>query len=189
MHVVMDGGTIDHCREAIESLVAYRTEPLLSLINARPRSPTIEEIRGDLSTTQGPRFQFPSCRERRFGDLGVAFGPHCSRDWGPAGAYRLHSEASRSAGGAAHDPPPRGQPLVRAAGSRGSHLQFLPGVIPCSNPRPRREDDPTIPIECQEDIIAALTAYVRFERFPNCGHSVINDAPERAFAVIRSFIA
>jgi proline iminopeptidase len=30
---------------------------------------------------------------------------------------------------------------------------------------------------------------VRFERFPNCGHSVINDAPERVFAVIRDFIA
>jgi proline iminopeptidase len=29
---------------------------------------------------------------------------------------------------------------------------------------------------------------VRFERFANCGHSVIADAPERAFAVIRDFI-
>jgi proline iminopeptidase len=46
-----------------------------------------------------------------------------------------------------------------------------------------------IPIECQEDIVEALPAYlVRFERFPDCGHSVITDAPERAFAVIRDFI-
>jgi hypothetical protein len=29
---------------------------------------------------------------------------------------------------------------------------------------------------------------VRFERFPNCGHSVIADAPERAFVVISDFI-
>jgi len=47
-----------------------------------------------------------------------------------------------------------------------------------------------IPIECQEDLVAALPAHrVRFERFKNCGHSVIADAPLRAFAVICDFIA
>jgi pimeloyl-ACP methyl ester carboxylesterase len=46
-----------------------------------------------------------------------------------------------------------------------------------------------IPIECQEDLVAALPAHlVRFERFPNCGHSVIADAPTRAFNIIRDFI-
>jgi hypothetical protein len=46
-----------------------------------------------------------------------------------------------------------------------------------------------IPIECQEDLVAALPAHlVRFERFSNCGHSVIADAPLRAFAVIRNYI-
>jgi hypothetical protein len=40
------------------------------------------------------------------------------------------------------------------------------------------EEDPMISIECQEDIAAALPAHlVRFERFPNCRHSVIADAP------------
>ena len=40
------------------------------------------------------------------------------------------------------------------------------------------------------DIAAALPAHlVRFERFPGCGHAVIPDAPERAMAVIRDFIA
>jgi hypothetical protein len=39
---------VEDCREAIERQVAYRTDPLISLINARPRSPTIEEIRGVL---------------------------------------------------------------------------------------------------------------------------------------------
>src|SRR5213593_4601623 len=52
------------------------------------------------------------------------------------------------------------------------------------------EDDPMTPIECQADIAAALPAHlVRFERFPGCGHAVLPDAPERALAVIRDFIA
>jgi proline iminopeptidase len=50
------------------------------------------------------------------------------------------------------------------------------------------EDDPMHPIESQADIAAALPAHlVRFERFPDCGHAVIPDAPERAMAVIRDF--
>jgi len=48
MYVVMGGGTIENCREAIESLVAYRADAILSLVNARPRSPTIEEIKSVL---------------------------------------------------------------------------------------------------------------------------------------------
>jgi len=36
---------------------------------------------------------------------------------------------------------------------------------------------------------AALPAHlVRFERFADCGHAVVPDAPERAMAVIRDFI-
>ena len=51
------------------------------------------------------------------------------------------------------------------------------------------EEDPMIPIACQEEIVAALPAHlVRFERFPGCGHGVVTDAPERAMAVIREFI-
>jgi proline iminopeptidase len=51
------------------------------------------------------------------------------------------------------------------------------------------EEDPMTPIQCQEELAAALPAHlVRFERFANCGHSVIADAPLRAFAVIRDFI-
>jgi len=51
------------------------------------------------------------------------------------------------------------------------------------------EDDPIHPIESQADIAAALPAHlVRFERFANCRHAVIPDAPERAMAVIRDFI-
>ena len=51
------------------------------------------------------------------------------------------------------------------------------------------EDDPMHPIESQADIAAALPAHlVQFERFADCGHAVIPDAPERAIAVIRDFI-
>ncbi len=52
------------------------------------------------------------------------------------------------------------------------------------------EDDPMHPIESQADIAAALPSHlVRFERFPGCGHAVVPDAPERAMAVMRDFIA
>jgi pimeloyl-ACP methyl ester carboxylesterase len=51
------------------------------------------------------------------------------------------------------------------------------------------EDDPIHPIESQADIAAALPAdLVQFERFANCRHAVIPDAPERAMAMIRDFI-
>jgi len=51
------------------------------------------------------------------------------------------------------------------------------------------EDDPMLPIECQADIAAALPQHlVQFERFADCGHAVVPDAPERAMAMIRDFI-
>ncbi|MFI4997617.1 MAG: alpha/beta fold hydrolase [Hyphomicrobiales bacterium] len=41
-----------------------------------------------------------------------------------------------------------------------------------------------------EEIAACLPAgLVRFERFPGCGHGVHIDEPERAFALVREFIA
>jgi pimeloyl-ACP methyl ester carboxylesterase len=51
------------------------------------------------------------------------------------------------------------------------------------------EDDPIHPIESQADIAAALPPHlVQFERFADCRHAVIPDAPERGMAVIREFI-
>jgi pimeloyl-ACP methyl ester carboxylesterase len=51
------------------------------------------------------------------------------------------------------------------------------------------EDDPMHPIESQADIAAALPAHLaQFERFPDCRHAVVPDAPERAMAVMREFI-
>ena len=51
------------------------------------------------------------------------------------------------------------------------------------------EDDPMHPIESQADIAAALPpSLVQFERFADCGHGVVADAPERAMALLREFI-
>jgi pimeloyl-ACP methyl ester carboxylesterase len=51
------------------------------------------------------------------------------------------------------------------------------------------EDDPITPIAFSETIAAGLPPeHVRFERFAGCGHGVVPDAPERAFAVLRDFI-
>jgi proline iminopeptidase len=76
-------------------------------------------------------------------------------------------------------------------GGEGRTFNFFPELsrIQCPTLVLGGEEDPMIPIECQEDIVAALPPHlVRFERFPSCGHSVIADATERAFAVIREFI-
>jgi pimeloyl-ACP methyl ester carboxylesterase len=77
-------------------------------------------------------------------------------------------------------------------GAEGRTFNFFPVLhrIQCPTLVLGGEEDPMIPIEVQEDIVAALPAQlVHFERSPNCGHSVIADAPLRAFAVIRDFIA
>jgi pimeloyl-ACP methyl ester carboxylesterase len=51
------------------------------------------------------------------------------------------------------------------------------------------EDDPMHPIESQAAIAAALPPrLVQFERFADCRHGVMPDAPERTLAVIRDFI-
>jgi proline iminopeptidase len=51
------------------------------------------------------------------------------------------------------------------------------------------EDDPMHPIESQADLAAALPpSLVQFERFSDCGHCVVPDAPERAMALLREFI-
>ena len=52
------------------------------------------------------------------------------------------------------------------------------------------EDDPITPPFYSEQIVAALQPHLtRFERFPNAGHGIAADAPERFFQVLREFIA
>ncbi|HVI72464.1 MAG TPA: alpha/beta hydrolase, partial [Pyrinomonadaceae bacterium] len=77
-------------------------------------------------------------------------------------------------------------------GGEGLTFDLFPllGRIRCPTLVLGGEEDPMIPIVCQEEIAAALPAHlVRFERFAGCGHGVVHDAPERAMAVIRDFIA
>ena len=51
------------------------------------------------------------------------------------------------------------------------------------------EEDPIMPIAFSETIAASLRpALVRFERFPGCGHAIVPDDLEAAFATIRDFI-
>jgi proline iminopeptidase len=76
-------------------------------------------------------------------------------------------------------------------GGESHTFNMLPelGRISCPTLVLGGEDDPMHPIECQADIAAALPPQLtQFERFANCGHAVIPDAPEPAMAVIRNFI-
>lgn len=78
------------------------------------------------------------------------------------------------------------------SGGEGHTFNLLPALsrVQCPTLVLGGEEDPMTPIECQADIAAALPAHlVRFERFAGCGHAVVPDAPERAMAVIRDFIA
>lgn len=76
-------------------------------------------------------------------------------------------------------------------GGEGHTFNLLPAVarVQCPTLVLGGEEDPRVPIECQEDLVAALPAHlVRFERFPGCGHIVTADAPQRAMEVIRDFM-
>ena len=76
-------------------------------------------------------------------------------------------------------------------GGEGDNFNMFPDLhrIQCPTLVLGGEDDPMHPIESQADIAAALPSHlVQFERFANCGHAVIPDAPERAMAVIHDFI-
>jgi pimeloyl-ACP methyl ester carboxylesterase len=99
---------------------------------------------------------------------------------------------------------PRDPDALRRAVSRGEVLRWFSkpggesqsfnmlarlGCIRCPTLVLGGEDDPIHPIESQADIAAALPPHlVQFERFRDCRHAVIPDAPEQAFAVIRDFI-
>jgi pimeloyl-ACP methyl ester carboxylesterase len=51
------------------------------------------------------------------------------------------------------------------------------------------EMDPITPITFSETIASCLPAHlVQFERFPDCGHGVMGDQPERAMTILRRFI-
>lgn len=64
------------------------------------------------------------------------------------------------------------------------------GAIRCPTLVLAGDRDPITPIAFSEEIVRCLPAdLVRFERCAGCGHGVQADDPERAFAVLRAFIA
>ena len=51
------------------------------------------------------------------------------------------------------------------------------------------EEDPTTPIEDQQDIADAIRSdLVRFHRFADCGHGAYRDCPDEAIGLIRAFV-
>jgi proline iminopeptidase len=73
--------------------------------------------------------------------------------------------------------------------SRSFNMLADLGRIQCPTLVLGGEDDPIHPIESQVDIATALPVHlVQFERFIDCRHAVIPDAPDAAMAVIRDFI-
>jgi proline iminopeptidase len=99
---------------------------------------------------------------------------------------------------------PRDPDMARRAVSRPEVLQwftkpggesrsfnFFPDLhrIQCPTLVLGGEDDPILPIESQADLAAALPPHLtQFERFADCRHACIQDAPERTLAAIRGFI-
>jgi proline iminopeptidase len=76
-------------------------------------------------------------------------------------------------------------------GGESDNFDLFPdlGRIQCPTLVLGGEDDPMHPIESQADLAAALPpSLVQFERFADCGHGVVPDAPERAMALLREFI-
>lgn len=71
-------------------------------------------------------------------------------------------------------------------------MDFRDGLanVPCPVLVMGGELDPIMPIAFSETIAASLPpGLVRFERFADCGHGIVGDAPDLAFRLIRDFIA
>jgi pimeloyl-ACP methyl ester carboxylesterase len=178
LHVVVGGRIVVRDRRlATLDLEALLTsaEAAASRVKGRPRTATDVAARNEPRWLAGVRG--PSGCQHKFSPVTKTKVPIIS--------FRLrHRYVFRG-------PASRGQPVIRAARYEGRTFNFFPTLSRIQYPTLvlRGEDDPMIPIECQEDIVAALSSHlVRFERFPNCGHSVVADAPDRAFTVIRDFI-
>lgn len=72
------------------------------------------------------------------------------------------------------------------SGGEGRSFNMFPDrhLIRCPTLILGGENDPMHPIESQADVAVALPSHlVQFERFSNCGHGVVPDAPERAMAI------
>jgi len=82
--------------------------------------------------------------------------------------------------------------LFASAGGEQRTMDLRPGLAKTQCPVlvMAGDADPVTPIEDAQEIVAALPPqWVQFERFANVGHGPWRDDPERAFAVLRRFIA
>lgn len=82
--------------------------------------------------------------------------------------------------------------LLHFATHEAEAMNLLPGLekVRCPTLVLGGENDPVCPIEDQVEIVDALPEqWTRFERFDDCGHGVFRDHPQRAFALLREFIA
>jgi pimeloyl-ACP methyl ester carboxylesterase len=82
--------------------------------------------------------------------------------------------------------------LFASAGGEQRKMDLRPGLAKAQCPVlvMAGDADPVTPIEDAQEIVAALPPqWVQFERFANVGHGPWRDDPERAFAVLRRFIA
>ncbi len=72
-----------------------------------------------------------------------------------------------------------------------AHMDFRAALagITCPTLVMAGENDPITPIAFSETIVASLPPErVQFERFGECGHGVVRDAPQRFFETLRAFI-
>jgi pimeloyl-ACP methyl ester carboxylesterase len=82
--------------------------------------------------------------------------------------------------------------LFASAGGEQRTMDLRPGLANAQCPVlvMAGDADPVTPIDDAQEIVAALPPqWVQFERFANVGHGPWRDDPERAFAVLRRFIA
>ena len=76
-------------------------------------------------------------------------------------------------------------------GHEGMRMDFRAALshVACPTLVMAGENDPITPIAFSETIVANLPPHlVQFERFANCGHGVVRDAPEKHFFCLRAFI-
>ena len=72
-----------------------------------------------------------------------------------------------------------------------THMDFRAELkrISCPTLVMAGENDPITPIAFSETIVASLPPdRVQFERFADCGHGIVRDAPQRFFETLRAFI-
>ena len=82
--------------------------------------------------------------------------------------------------------------FTRPDGGEGHRFDMMAdlGRIACPTLVIGGEDDPMTPIDAQIDIANALPKHLtRFERFAECGHGIVADAPEAYLKMIREFVA